>query len=697
MEVRNGGLAAFFLLFIFAFQADAQQPCVHIESIFVDACTLGGSCPNAATPTCSCEGKNEMMRIRIGDQDQLLSNLTVNWPNNTFLGFCQDATTAENTADLNATIEACGWLEEPLDGVLPANSSVLIVTSADMCVEANSFAGLADTLYVLYQCPGNFQGHFANFGNGLRTTTVSFGGACSSTATYDRSLLTMQDGTLGGEDGATVDFPVDGSDPIYYNVGCTAPILPVIVEAETPNEYACPDVPINLNASAQGVFSEFEWTTNGSGVIADASALNTTYTPSADDEGTLTFTFFATDCNGTLEISFEIDVVPPIDPTITVDGEPVICSGESLVLTVNDPGGVLWSTGETTPSITVTEPGTYEVLLTSNCDKLVTSIVIEEATPLPTLEVSSSETTLCADGTATLTAVSNGLVNWPDGSSGDTFTVTGPGSYTVTASNNCGESSETITIDAAPEPTVNLITEEPAVICPGDVLILEAEGDGTLVWNDGESGTSTIVTEAGTYTVTSTNDCGSVSASIEVTPAGVNAFFTASQPDGAVPFSTELNNESTGAVSYEWLVDGVSFSTEESPTLELSDPGTYTITLIVEDAFGCTDTYSISISVESCDQPVFLPNIFSPNNDGSNDRFFIATECMREMELLIFNRWGGIVYEGNKNSGAWDGRDGGGNPVNEGAYYAILTYTDFSGETIILKGAVTVVRTFRPR
>ncbi len=765
MGDKLGGLAAFFVLLFFALRADAQQPCVHIESIFVDACTLGGSCPNAATPTCSCEGKNEMMRIRIGDQDQLLSNLIVNWPNNTFQGFCQDALTAQNTADLNATIEACGWLEEPLDGILPANSSILIVTSADMCVEANSFAGLADTLYVLYQCPGNFQGHFANFGTGLRTTTVSFGGACSSSATYDRSLLTMQDGSLGGEDGATVDFPVDGSAPIYYNVGCTAPVLPVIVEADSPNTSACPNIPIALEANVQGVFSELEWTTNGSGVIADAAAQTTTYTPSEEDAGTLTFTFLATDCNGTFEVSFEVDVVPPIDPTITVEGEPVICFGESLVLSVNDPGGVLWSTGDTTSSITVTEPGTYEVFLTSNCDKLVSDITIEEA-PLPSLDLSSSETVLCDNETATLTAITSGEVSWPDGSSGETYTVTGPGTYTVTvsnacgeitesitiedgpvpslslsssvaelcanddatltaesngtlswpdgssnatftvtgsgtytvtASNSCGTSSESITLDALPEPSVSLITADPVVICLDDFAVLEAEGLGELSWSDGANGPSTIVSEFGTYTVTATNECGSVSASIDVVPSGVNAFFTASPPDGAAPLLINLDNQSTGAQTFEWLIDGNSFSTEESPSLEIDEPGSHTITLIVEDAFGCTDTYSITVEVDSCDRPVFLPNIFSPNNDGNNDRFDIATECMREMELLIYNRWGTLVYEGSKTSGAWDGRDGGGNPLNEGVYYAILTYTDFSDETIILKGAVTLVRTLTAR
>lgn len=137
------------LLFVLQLQVSGQ--CLQVQSILVDACVPGGGCVNSQSPNCSCEGKNEMVLFKVGSAALNTANLSAVWPNNSFRGWAQNTGTATNVSNLNATIASCGYLKEPVGGVLPANSSVLIITSWDMCPTANSFASLQDTLIVLFQ------------------------------------------------------------------------------------------------------------------------------------------------------------------------------------------------------------------------------------------------------------------------------------------------------------------------------------------------------------------------------------------------------------------------------------------------------------------------------------------------------------------------------------------------------------------
>ncbi len=806
----------------------AQQPCVHIESIFVDACTLGGSCPSAATNTCSCEGKNEMMRFRLGDGDQLLSNLSINWPNNNFLGFCQNEQTAQNTADLNATIEACGWLIEPLDGVLPANSTVLLITSADMCTAANSFAGLADTLYVIYQCPGNFQGHFANFGSGLRTTTMTFGMGCNSTATYDRSLLVTQAGLPGAEDGATVNFDLQGN-ATYVNNGCTAPFNPSTVNAGA-DATGCPGDALELQATVSGAFSEFEWS-GGSGTFANSNAQNTTYTIGPDDTGTVILTFSASDCNQTLTDQITITISGEPDATLDPAMPASICEGDPLEIALLGSGDVLWSTGESTPTISLNEPGDYSVTLSNNCGSTIIDFTIEQE-DAPTLSLNpNGKIALCGDETALITAVSNSEVTWSDGSTANTFLADSPGTVTATASNGCGTLSQNIEVNVGDVPQPEILPNPLPLLCEGESITLTVSGSGTPVWNDGSTSQTLTVSTPGTYSVVLSNACGSGSTSVEVDSAGapptasisttstalcdgetteinavgtgevlwnngstetsitvtagtytltitngcgsaedniviaalenpsitlegsptvvlcdddfvtltvtangpvewsngaeettilveapgsytattsnacgdaiavanvtassVNAFFSASPPDGTAPLEVDFENLSTGANSYQWFIDGEPWDTDENTSYFFEFTGTFSVTLIAEDEFGCTDTHTIDVQVVDCNEPIVIPNVFSPNSDGINDRLVLPTECMRVMQFSVFNRWGALVFEAQRNSPFWDGRDASGSPLADGMYYAVMTYTDFNNTTTTLTGNVLLTR-----
>ena len=127
--------------------ATAQVPtkCLEIESILVDACNPSATCPG------SSEGQNEMVRFRVGPASIALTNLEADWPNGSWRGLAQNATTASITAQLNASIASCGLLIEPPQGIIPAGAQVLLITSTDMCVAGNSFIALADTLHIIFR------------------------------------------------------------------------------------------------------------------------------------------------------------------------------------------------------------------------------------------------------------------------------------------------------------------------------------------------------------------------------------------------------------------------------------------------------------------------------------------------------------------------------------------------------------------
>jgi len=821
-------------LFILAFCTSlfslSAQDCVTIESILVDACTLGSGCQNSSAPTCNCEGKNEMFRFRIGDSDQNVADLQINWPNNAFQGICQDALTQQNTDELNETIEACGLLTEPVNGLLPAGSQVIVITSADMCTASNSFANLADTLIILYQCPGNFMGHFANFGTGLRTTTVSFGGSCSSTATYDRSLLVTQAGFPGAEDGATVDFPSDGP-PIYYNDGCNAPVPADILNAGS-DITACAGDAIALNGFVQGNFTDVFWS-GGAGTFADPTDLNTIYTPGPEENESFVLTLNAEGCNGEVTDQLNVNIIGIQEPVISPEEPVSICPGESVNLTATGDGFFTWSNGQLGPEITVSEPGTYTVTLTNDCGETEASITIG-ASEAPQLEIlPGNEAFICDGGSVTLEAVGNGAIEWSTEETTPTIIVNATGTYTATLTNSCGTTGESVTVEVLAPPTVSLNHAAELFLCEGAELVLSASGAGDFLWSTGADTPEITVSELGTYAVTLSNDCGSDEATVEVLFGGsmpvaeievigntticpgestillaggdgvfewnngsnaedlevflpgtytlsvtndcgtdvaeieiiqptqplvtiaqgntvavcggedvvlhaastlpitwsngvqgasitvsnpglyyawvsnncgsdtafVNvlsgnpiAAFTASADTGSAPLDVWFSNSTSNADNYSWLVNGNPVSNDTDLHYVFHEGGDYQVTLIATDSAGCSDTFSTVIQVSGCTPALFIPNTFTPNGDGINDLFKYTARCIEEYEMLVFNRWGVLLYTGSKGSPFWDGNNGHGSYVSDGVYIYTITYTDINGLTKERNGTVTIFR-----
>ena len=122
----------------------------------------------------------------------------------------------------------------------------------------------------------------------------------------------------------------------------------------------------------------------------------------------------------------------------------------------------------------------------------------------------------------------------------------------------------------------------------------------------------------------------------------------------------------------------------------VSKPGEYTISFIGE----CENrTISIFVEAQSCeDCNAYFPNAFTPNADGSNDVFFPITQCaFEEYNLLIFNRWGRLIYKSTNQNEKWDGKQNGVDCEIE-VYTYLLTYKMESQIKQQKKGVVTLIR-----
>ena len=390
----------FILLSLFTLQKSFAQ-WFEIESILVDACS-----PNNPVNE---EGYNEMVRFKVGPAPLNTGTLNVTWPNgaNPWLGLIQDATTASKVASLNADIStagSCGQILEPTGGVLPANATVILVTSQNVNVAFNSFASLTGTIYMIFQNnPSTIGGNFANWNvvPGLRTLVMSFGGACNETVTYERSLLINSNGTYGGtnavNDGSTVNFTPAGVAS-YVNNGCNAPIPPFTVNAGN-SITACKGSTVNLLGTAQGQQSVL-WTAP-SGTFSTANNLATNYTIDPNVVGnSIVLTLTATNiCNLTRTSTVTINLTTTNPPNVTTPVNYCQNAVATPLSATASVGGILnwYGTNATggvasvmapTPSTATLGTTTYYVSQTiAGCESVRVPIVVTVANTGPSLNL----------------------------------------------------------------------------------------------------------------------------------------------------------------------------------------------------------------------------------------------------------------------------------------------------------------------
>lgn len=595
--------------------------CLTIESVLVDACG-------------SPEGPNEMVRFRVGNSNLNTSNLFVNWPNNSYLGICQNSTTSGHVAYMNSTIVSCGYFLEPIGDVLPAGANVLLITSVDFDPTAHNYAGLTDTLYVIFQCPGNTAGHFANWispcdpVNGDRTVTLSFGAGCSASVTYNRCSLTNQLGEIGGStverDGARVDFNLAGQ-PSYMNDGCTIPYVPSSIQVSISQNPVCLNSEVQVLAQVTGAVGSVQWISNF-GSFEDDQANQTGYTPAMNNAHYIVVST-TNGCGESISDSILINVVQHNDVSIQPEVSNGGCEEGDIQLTAIGSGEFIWSTGETT---NVIFPG------------------------------------------------SSGI-------------------YSVVMSDLCGTSEAQVSVDFAGLPSCGIVQNGPIYICQGESVVLTAVTDAPeWGWNTGATSLSVTASNSGYYVFTGTTPCGQCTDSIEVLVVTPSAQFSANPISGPTPLVVNITNTSQSGMNYQWLLDGQQLSGAFVPNLVLEQAGQYELTLVVTDAQGCNNSMTVTILVFDEIQ-IEIPNVFTPNNDGSNDFFGVATSISLPLNYSILNRWGNVVQtetlltNDTQFTTLWDGKVGSAQ-ATEGVYFYQFEFTLPSGETHNYSGFFNLVK-----
>lgn len=293
------------------------------------------------------------------------------------------------------------------------------------------------------------------------------------------------------------------------------------------------------------------------------------------------------------------------------------------------------------------------------------------------------DTFICAGQTLTLnTQVQANSYLWSDGSRAASVAVEKPGLFWLEAIiDNC-LLRDSINVEQFELPVADLGPDQE--ICQGESILLDASSEmaQTYLWSDGSTSSVLEVNTPGTYSLEVFNQCGSQTDEIMISESGE-------------PLNIQLGNDRLLCDQDTIILDATDpnakryrWSTGDSiAVIEVTSPGIYQVT-VNNDCFEVSDEVVVS-SGDCC--KLFVPNVFSPDNDGVNDVFQAQSNCsFLSFRLKIFNRWGGLVFESNDPTLGWDGKIKN-QLLSRGTYIWLIEYDNGAGE-IIDTGTITLIR-----
>jgi gliding motility-associated-like protein len=583
-------------------------------------------------------------------------------------------------------------------------------------VDANLCAGDTSIVIQFVDYPNLQSGPFAICRGSAATLTVSGaqtyvwypGAFAGSSVNYFPTATTVY--TVFG---STFGCTSVGTASVFVNA------LPVPVISSSSNSFTiCEGSPLNLSTSGNGTFQWFgpnSYSTTGISLGI----------PSVSLSSSGHYTLFVTDNNGcSASTSTMITVLE--NPLVTAPGTSV-CAGESATLTAS--GGVSYGwygpTGfaASTSSFvvpTVTTSLVYSVFVTgvNNCSVSVQVPIVALPYPLPSPTIVANPK-VCQNTSLNL-----------KGSGGSTYLWAGPGNltstnptlgfiaeslnmsgiYTLTVRNtsNC-VASTTVMVTVRPAPKASLSVDQNNLCVPfcskfslnaspeniAPIIGFYFAGNSSNISNTFLSSCfQTPQNKVVTVNYLDTNSCiSSASLLIGANPRPVADFiFDPPRPRSTLDRVFFINRSvSTAQSQWTWIFENdKNINQESNPSHIFERNDLFPVVLIVKNSWGCSDTV-IKVVTVTDDISLYVPNAFTPNNDGKNDVFQPSGLGFSKFSLNIFDAWGLNVFSSNDINQAWDGTNKGA-PCAFESYIWVIELVGSKGQELRYEGQVSLLR-----
>jgi gliding motility-associated-like protein len=512
------------------------------------------------------------------------------------------------------------------------------------------------------------------------------GGVCGTTTnvateacTAGIYTLTATDPLNGCVNSSTVEvYPNLGAPTV--NISSNSLVLTCVTLSQSVTVTSVPNTGVTYSWSATPA------TQSSGGAVATFTS-NGTYV--------CTVTNTTTNCPATTQVIVTTNNTAPtinITPTQTIT-----CANPTAVITLTTlpTSGITytWSpnpvSGQGSNSVVVNQANIYSVTVTdaiNGCTNTATSQIIANGNiPAASISATSSNSIItCSNPSVTLTASVTPSAaysyTWLPSGNGSAITVNSVNIYTVVVLNTVTGCTTFATYNVLSNTVPpNIVADDIIMPCYSNTANVIATSTNAVSYNwtttNGSlltNGTSIAqVGSTGVYNVTATDlNNGCVSTDLAtVTQTFITGGLGANPLSGTSPLLVNFTNQSGGAYNYSWTFGDNNNNTSSStdPTHTFTATGIYVVTLLTTDATGlCSITSTIAIEVLD-NSLLEVPNVFTPNGDGSNDVFSIRTKGISELKCEIYNRWGLKLYTISSPVDYWDG--GG---YSAGTYFYIL-------------------------
>lgn len=418
-----------------------------------------------------------------------------------------------------------------------------------------------------------------------------------------------------------------------------------------------------------------------------------------------------------------ITVRPPLHVQVA---DTIICYGSTVNLVANGTGGneqdhqYHWSTGNDGQVLFGVQPlstTTYRVVLQDNCTKKPDTADVTVQVRDPLKAALPHDTIVCEGTQLLLQALATGGLG--------TYTYTwngiaGTGSLLLPAGHDTSivlriddacslPASDTVNvqIEAQPEADFNYTAlsdcgkaimgfSQQSRYLPGAAFSWTFD-DGT---QETDSNTQHTFLLPGKHLVSmrlnsarGCTDSVAKEVNVIVKPAVHADFSSSAETVNLLDPRIRFTSLSPDTLKHEWIFGNTGFSSSlRDPQMIFDATGAYLVMLVVQSKDGCTDTAGKWVNVEDL-YTLYVPNSFSPNNDGVNDLFEAHGRGVKTFKMYILERGGGIIFESGDMKNGWNGRlqQNGDLPLQHVFVYKIIT-TDLHDEAHEYMGTVTMLK-----